>query len=277
MTEPNPIRHQPMRLRAKLPWYFAVPIGLVFVSLVMAGWFWLTSGARPEDRLISILIMPNPVDMVRAVPDIWFDYALMRNIIYTVGRVAAGFLLGSIISIPLGILMGSYGPIRHFFSPLSITAKYLPLAAVVPLAVSLMGSTDTDMKIGFVAMATVFGLLPAVITAIDEVEEIYLKTAYTLGSGQLNTIVRVLMPIAFVRIFEGLRIALAVGWSYIILVEMLYINNQGLGAMIQLAQRRAKPEITYVVIIVIALIGFGLDLLMNAAGYLLFPYRRKNR
>jgi len=325
MKEPNPHPQQPLRLRARLKWYFAIPIGLVFVGLVLSLWFWLTTADIPENRIINRLIMPNPIDLLvetpfceapsaeqsipspetnpaadsdeeqacgpckfkdnscadgpndrKAVfPVIWFDRALARNTVGTLVRVLAGFAIGTLIALPLGILMGAYGPIRHFFSPLSITAKYLPLAAVVPLAVSVFMATDSRMKIGFVAMATVFGLLPAVISAIDEVDEVYLKTAYTLGANQWITITRVLVPIAAVRIYEGLRIALAVAWSYIILVEMLYIEDGGLGAMIYGAQRRNHPEVTYIVIIVIALIGFALDGTINQIGKLLFPYRRK--
>ena len=118
-------------------------------------------------------------------------------------------------------------------------------------------------------------LLPLVVTAIESVPEIYLRTSYTLGASRLDAIRHVLIPIALPEIWHGMRLAFGVGWTYIVLAEVAVMVD-GLGFLIQNSFRRGPREHIYLVILVITLIAWAADLLWQQLGKILFPYRQES-
>src|SRR6058998_3617519 len=170
------------------------------------------------------------------------------------------------------ILMGALGSVRSTFEPLVTASGYIPIATLVPLTMSWFG-TDELQKVVFLAMAFGIFLLPMVINAIDSVPEVYLRTSYTLGANRRQAILRVLIPIALPDIWHRMRLAFGVGWTYLVLAEVV-VKNGGLGDLIDTARRRALSGRVYLVIVVITLIAWVADLGWERAGRLLFPYRR---
>jgi len=219
--------------------------------------------------------LPQPVEVAASFKSLWFDRALMKSILYSLARVGAGFGVAVLIALPLGILMASFSIIRGVFNPIAVIGGYLPIAALVPLTLSWFG-TDEGQKVAFLAIAAFVYLLPLVIQAVDDVDEIYLKTAYTLGVSQVGAIFRVLMPIAMARIYEGMRLAFGVGWTYIILAEIVDAQR-GLGYLIMSSQRRGPNEHIYLVLVVIIVLGFLIDKGLELIGRQLFPHRSVKR
>ena len=85
--------------------------------------------------------------------------------------------------------------------------------------------TGEKQKIAFLALAFVVYLLPLVVAAVDSVDDVYLKTAYTLGAGTWQTVRKVLLAISWPDIYQALRLGFGIGWSYIILAEMVDIGE----------------------------------------------------
>ena len=270
---PNPVR--PFRLRARLPWLWSALLGLIPLIVVLSIWTLLTYGEKVEDRFISSVILPSPVEVAVSFKSLWFERALMWSILYSLARVGAGFGVAVIIALPLGIAMGAFSVVRGIFNPVAVIGGYLPIAALVPLTLSWFGTNETQ-KVAFLAIAAFVYLLPLVIQAVDDVDEIYLKTAYTLGVSQLGAVFRVLMPIAMGRIYDGMRLAFGVGWTYIILAEIVDAQR-GLGYLIMIAQRRGPREHIYLVLLVIIVLGFLIDKGLELMGRQLFPHRRMKR
>jgi ABC-type nitrate/sulfonate/bicarbonate transport system permease component len=135
---------------------------------------------------------------------------------------------------------------------------------------------EEKQKIIFLALAFGIYLLPAIVVAIESVPDVYLRTAYTLGAGKLAAIFRVLVPIALPSIWNGMRLAFGVGWTYLVLTVVVSIDpdDPGLGALIAISQRRGPREHIYLIIIVITLIAFLADRIWQLAGSYLFPYKR---
>src|SRR5947207_6148654 len=75
----------------------------VFVALILAAWWFLTRGARFEDRLVNVTILPSPLEMVRAFGPLHLDQALVRNALISIERITLGFALAVIVAIPLGV------------------------------------------------------------------------------------------------------------------------------------------------------------------------------
>lgn len=248
----------------------AVALGLIPVLLMLGLWFVLTHGAA-EERVLSPVILPSPAEVVSSFPSLWWERALSRSVITSFLRVLVGFAVGAAVALPLGIFMASFEAVRASFAPLANAFGYLPIPTLVPLTLSLFGTGELQ-KVMFLAIAFVVYLLPLVVKAIDDVDSVYLRTAFTLGATTEQAVRRVLVAIAWPDIFKALRTGFGVGWGYILLAEMVAAES-GLGNIIITSQRRGPREHIYLVLVVITLVAFLTDRLWALAGRRLFPYR----
>lgn len=259
-----------LRLRAPVVRSRAILLGSIPVLLTLALWTILTSGSA-EDRILSPVILPSPVEVVQSFPSLWWERALSRSAVTSLGRVTLGFLIGAMLALPLGIAMAAFGPVRACFQPLVTVLGYLPIPTLVPLTLSFFGTGELQ-KILFLALAFFIYLLPLAVQAVDGVHTIYLQTALTLGATPAQVIARVLVPIAAPELFQALRNGFGVGWGYIMLAEMVAAES-GLGNLIITSQRRGPREHIYLVLAVITFLAFATDRLWAWAGRKLFPYR----
>ena len=270
---PHPILS--LRIREDVPVWLTWVLGVLPIFAILLLWWAVTAGAQPESRVISPTILPSPVEVVKSFPELWFDRALTRNLAISFTRVLGGFALAVAIVFPLGVLMGAFTKIKVAFNPLSVFGAYLPIPTLVPLTLSLFG-TGEGQKIAFLALAFGIYLLPLIVGAVDAVDDTYLKTAYTLGANRTQTVQKVLLAISWPDIYQAMRLGFGVGWSYILLAEMVDIGK-GLGGIIMTSQRRGPREHIYLVLLVIVLVAFLTDRAWAAAGRRLFPYRETKR
>ncbi len=250
-------------------------LGVVPIALLLLVWFAVTAGRIPEERLISPTILPSPVEVARSLPSLWFERALTRNLAVSFGRVLAGFVAALAVAFPLGILMGSFSKVKAAFNPLTVFGAYLPIPALVPLTMSLFG-TGESQKVAFLGLAFAIYLVPLFVAAVDAVDDTYLKTAYTLGATRWQAASRVLLPIAWPEVYQAMRLGFGIGWSYILLAEMVDIGK-GLGGIIITSQRRGPREHIYLVLLTIVVVAFLTDKAWVALGRRLFPYRETVR
>ena len=264
-----------LEIRGDLPLWQVWALGILPIGLLLGIWWFMTQGETVEARMLSPTILPSPLEVLRSFPNLWFERALTRNTMVSLLRVVEGFAVAVLIAFPLGLLMGSFSRIKAMFLPLSVLGAYLPIPALVPLTLSLLG-TGEKQKIGFLALAFVIYLLPLIVSAVDQVDSIYLKTAYTLGATKWQSVRKVLLGVAWPDIYQALRFGFGIGWSYILLAEMVDIGR-GVGGLIITSQRRGPREHIYLVLLVIVALAFVTDKLWATLGHYLFPYRRKGR
>ncbi len=258
-------------IRDTIPGWMWIALGVIPILVLLGIWTIMTAGAQPEQRHISPTILPSPLEVLKSIPALWFDRALMRNLAVSLGRVLGGFAIAVALMFPLGVLMGAFTRIRAAFTPLSVFGAYLPIPTLVPLTLSLFG-TGESQKLIFLALAFSVYLLPLIVAAVDGVGDTYLKTAYTLGAGRRAAVTKVLLPMAWPEIYRALRLGFGVGWSYILLAEMVDIGK-GLGGLIIVSQRRGPREHIYLILVIIVLVAFLTDKVWKTVEKRLFPYR----
>ena len=263
-------------IRGRTPPGAAILLGMIPVLCLVVLWWGLTRGV-PEERVLGPTILPSPSEVVQSVGDLLRssdqdNRTLFDHIGISLRRVVLGFLLALAIVLPVGILMGSFGSARSLFDPVVTASGYIPIATLVPLTMSWFG-LDEIQKVVFLAMAFGISFLPMVIKAVDSVPDVYLRTAYTLGATRMQVIRRVLVPVALPDIWHGMRIAFGVGWTYLVLAEVV-VKAGGLGDLIDTARRRAMAGRVYLVIVIITLIAWIADLLWKRIGNFLFRYQR---
>jgi NitT/TauT family transport system permease protein len=264
-------------IRGRVPRGAAIVLGLLPLILLVLAWTMITRGA-PEERILGPTILPSPSEVVSSLGALLTSSdsegrTLFTHIWISVRRVGLGFLLALAVVLPMGILMGAYGSVRALFAPLMTASGYIPIATLVPLTMSWFG-LDEAQKVVFLALAFGIFLAPTVMKAVDSVPDVYLRTAYTLGATRFQVIRRVLVPVAFPDIWHGMRLAFGVGWTYLVLAEVV-VKTGGLGDLIDTARRRAMSGRVYLVIVIITLIAWVADLIWKYLAEILFPYRRR--
>ncbi len=260
-------------VRGRLDYARAVGLTAVFVGGILAGWWFITRG-EPSERLVQPLILPSPIEVLKAFAPLHLEQGLVRSILTSWLRVTTGFALAAIVAVPLGVYMATFPPVAAFFRPLSLAGAYVPIVVFIPLSLTWFGTGETQ-KVGFLFIGCFVALLPLVIKDIADVPSAFLDVAVTKGASQWQLVRHVLFPVAQANIWDHLRGVYGVGWGWIIMAEVYVRPEYGLGALIGVSERRSQTASIFAVIIVIVLIAVACDQLWRLGGNLLFPYRNK--
>jgi NitT/TauT family transport system permease protein len=208
-------------------------------------------------NVVPTIILPSPTEVLKAFPVLHFEEALVRSAWGSFRRVTLGFGLAAAVSIPLGIVMGTFPVVKHFFNPLLDPLRFLPISALVPLFIVWFG-IDEMQKIVFLFVGIFVYMLPLVVEAVDNVDEVYLQTATTLGASRWQIIRHVLIPGSLPAIGEALRVMNGIGWTYVIMAEVINARY-GLGYLITTAGKRSHVDQIFALVLVILFIGVVTD------------------
>ena len=266
------VRFAPLRVRGgHLPAARALGLTAGFVLIILGVWWFVTRGSV-ENRIVQPLILPSPLEVLRAFGPLHFEQGLVRSAVISWLRVTAGFLLAMIVAVPLGVYMATFASMANFFRPLALAGAYIPIVVFIPLSMMWFGTGEAQ-RVGFLFIACFVALLPLVIKDVADVPDAFLDVAVTKGASQWQLVRHVLFPVAKANIWDHLRGVYGVGWGWIIMAEVFVRPEHGLGALIETSGRRSHTDAIFAVIIVIVLIAVACDQLWRIGGNLLFPYR----
>lgn len=220
-------------------------------------------------------ILPTPLQVVKAFPKLTNEDQLISNTLLSIWRNLQGYFWAVLISIPLGFLIGLYPLFRGLFGKQVDALRYLPLTALVGIFITWFGIGES-MKISFLAFGIIVYLLPVVIQRIFEVEDVYLKTVFTLGATNWNTIKTVYIPSVMSKLIDDIRVLTAISWTYIIIAELLN-KEGGIGALIYTAGRRGQIPDVFAILIVIIIVGFLQDRVFVYLDKRLFPHKYQKK
>ena len=232
-------------------------VGWGFVLLLMLLWEIL-------GRLDTSGLFPPLSEVLVEVVDVLLSDALLTDILPSVARALAGFVVGSASAIVLGVVLGWWRALEPWTTAPLEFLRAIPVPVLVPLAVALYGSTD-PMKIGIIALGAFWAVLLNTVDGIRRVEPGYIQSArvYTTGSD-LAILRRVALPAAAPQIATGLRIGLAISLIVMVVSEMFGASS-GLGYLILQSQRLYALTSMYAGVIILAVIGLLLTAIFSAA------------
>jgi NitT/TauT family transport system permease protein len=261
-------------LRGEIPTWQALVLGAACLALVSAIWWALTAGEIAEERRLGPAVLPSPAETFADFDSLWFEHALTRNTLVSLKRVVLGFGLAALVGVPLGVLSGCFRRIGAFFAPLMIVGRNIPVAATIPLTLSLFGIGEFQ-KIMFIFIACVAFVAIDTATAIADVSSRYVDTAYTLGAKRRQIVTKVLVPLALPAVFNSMRLLFGLAFGYIMLAEVIQTQDSGgLGSIINFGQSRGGHR-TYIllVLMLIPLVALLIDRILFWIQRQLFPYQ----
>jgi NitT/TauT family transport system permease protein len=241
-------------------------LGILFFVLFFAFWGVATLGG-----FVSPTFRADPITMVQDGYDLIANQGFLSDIGMTVWRVLGGFIMASIVAIPLGIAMGAYKPIEALLEPFVSFARYLPASAFVPLLILWSGIGETQ-KLLVIFIGAVFQLILMIAVIVSNTRRDLVEAAYTLGAKDRGVIRRVLVPSSAPDIAETLRLVLGWAWTYVIVAELIGASS-GIGYMIINSQALMATGQIIFGIIVIGVIGLISDLAFKYINRWLFAWR----
>ena len=135
------------------------------------------------------------------------------------------------------------------------------------------------MKVNFLAFGIFIFLTPIVVQRINDVKDVYLKTVYTIGATNWQTIKSVYIPSVFSKLIDDIRILTAISWTYIVVIETTNSEEGGLGALTWTARRFSRSDHVFALLILIIIIGIIQDRIFVRLDKELLPhkYQQKNQ
>jgi NitT/TauT family transport system permease protein len=221
--------------------------------------------------MVSPVLLPAPGEVVGGIPVLFTERALIASVAATLKRVFGGFLLAIAIGVPLGIIAGSFRLFDAFTRPLSVFARNVPVAVLIPLTILWFGINEMQ-KMMFIFIATVPFVFFDSVRAIGGVHDRYVETAQTLGASPRQVISKVLIALALPDIFGSMRSLFGLAFGYIMLAELVNAEH-GLGYLLMTSQRRGLTEHIFAILILIGLLAFAIDRLLFWFQKGLFPHR----
>lgn len=209
----------------------------------------------------------------------WRDYTgaptYLDQIVTSIKTVFMGFLLATIVAVPLGIFCGlsptvssAFNPIIQLFKPVSPLA-WLPIVTMI-VSATYVTSDDSWFTKSFLNSAitvTLCSLWPTLINTalgVASIDKDLMNVGKVLQLGWFTKITKLVLPSSLPLIFTGLRLSLGVGWMVLIAAEMLS-QNPGLGKFVwdefQNGSSNSLSKIM-VAVLTIGVIGFLLDRVM---------------
>jgi NitT/TauT family transport system permease protein len=172
-------------------------------------------------------------------------------------RVAKGFCLAVLIGVPLGILIGWSRLAASIVDPTIQWLRPVPITAWLPISIAIFGISD----FGAVFLITIGAFYPIVINTTQgarDVDKNWIRAALMMGASQYDILRRVVLPAALPSIFTGLRIGLGIGWTAVIVSEMVAVKS-GLGYVLWDAYYVGRMDIVIADMVSIGLVGFLSD------------------
>ncbi|MDF2619950.1 MAG: binding-protein-dependent transport system inner rane component [Xanthobacteraceae bacterium] len=245
-VQKSPVPPAPRALSPRM-----VDIGVqVAVVAALAG-LW-EFGAR-FGALNPFLLPPLSVVLGR----IWEDLiagTVLVDLGLTLYRALAGFAIGAVIGIPLGILMARSALVRWLFDPLVSIGFPMPKIAFLPIFILWFDIYDTS-KIIMVAFSCFFPIVAATYAGCSSLDKWPIWSARSFGAKERDLLWEVYLPMAMPQIITGLQVALPVGMITTIVTEML-MGGRGVGGAMIMAGRFADSVGVFAGIVQIIILGF---------------------
>jgi len=203
-------------------------------------------------------IFPTPTAVARAIVALGEKQLLWRYIADSLTRVFAGYAAALVIGIPLGFLLGWYGPLAKAFNPLILMLRPISPLAWMPLAVIWFGVSNAA-PIFLIFLASLFPIIVAAMNGVRNVPPMYLQAGRNFGLSTPQLMRRVMIPAVLPRIVVGLRLAFGIAWVVLVAAEMIAVDS-GLGYLIIDARNAGKRyDLVVAGMLMIGVIGLMLD------------------
>lgn len=244
------------RLAEDIPKPLNTALIITSIGLPLLVWWLITTFGKIDPKFL-----PSPGKVLEAFGRLWSTRELLKDTVASLWRVGVGFLFAALLSIPVGVLMGSFSSIRALLEPIFGLIRYMPAPAFIPLLILYLGIGE-EPKITLIFIGVFFFNSLMVMDTVKFVPKDLIEATYMLGGNRWEVLTQVILPHVLPGIIDACRINLAAAWQLVIVSELI-AANEGLGRRISVAGRFLRTDEIFVGLIVIGVIGLSFDLLFQ--------------
>ena len=224
---------------------------------------------------VSATFLPSPQAVLSAGLEMVRSGELLGDLAATAQRVLLGFGLAVLVSVPLGIVMGTFQAGQALFEPVIALLRYLPASAFIPLLIIWLGLGEPS-KIALLFVGTVFFNTLMTADVVRTVPRSLIDVSYTLGAYRNEVLRKVVVPHSLPGIIDAIRVNAAAAWNFVVVAELVN-STAGLGYRIVRAQRFLQTDKIFAGILLIGAIGLCIDQLFRFAHRRAFPWLKGNK
>ncbi|AJG99867.1 ABC transporter permease [Clostridium beijerinckii] len=233
--------------------------------LILTAWITAT---RLE--LFSPAILPSIPTVLDSLKSQLNSGQLIKDISVSLTRVVEGYMIAAVLGITLGVLMGISERINKFFFLTFTSIRQIPMLAWIPLIVLWFGIGESS-KIIVIVIAAYFPILLNTMNGIKRTDKnlIEVGNMYKLSKWKLFT--KIYFPSALPSIFVGLKLGLGISWMAVVGAEII-ASSSGIGYRMNDARSLMQPEVVFVGMFAIAIIGIIMDQILTRISKKITPW-----
>ena len=196
----------------------------------------------------------------------------LANLIFSAERVAKGFVGAILVAVPVGIAIGWNRVASGALDPTVQLLRPIPITAWLPFSIAVFGIQD----VGAIFLISLGAFYPIVVNTAQgarDVERNLIRASLMMGAGRWTVLRRVVLPASLPSIFTGLRIGLGVGWTAVIVAEMVAVKS-GLGYVLWDAYYVGRMDVVIADMVSIGLLGLLSDRIILMIEHRVLTWRR---
>jgi ABC-type nitrate/sulfonate/bicarbonate transport system permease component len=237
-------------------------------AALLAAWQLLSWGGVLDPRFI-----PSPIGIGEAGYALIRSGELVHHVSISLLRILAGFLIGAVPGVLIGLAMGASRWVRAAIDPLVAALFPIPKISLLPLIMLYLGIGEAS-KIALVALGVVFLVLINSMAGVLAIDPIHFDVARNYGAPRHKLWTRVVFPGALPMIFVGMRLGIGVAFIVIVAAEFVAARS-GIGYLIWTSWETLRIENMFVGIIAITILGVVTTLLLREVERAAMPWRRE--
>jgi NitT/TauT family transport system permease protein len=247
--------------------FIAKKIGSAVKALLESGtlsWALLFAAWGTVALFYDPTFFPGPVETFQGAWELVLDGTLLKFSFVSLYRVFQGWVIGSLIAVPIGMLIGRIRLVKQLVEPLVDYFRFIPAIAFLTLFIMWFGVGERS-KVLLIVYNTCFIVIVNTASGVLSIDPRRIQAARTLGTNELQIVLHVLLPECVPYIFTGVRLGLGSAFTSIIAAEML-AAKEGLGYLIFTSRLYFRIDWIMSGIIMLGLLGFFTDRLFRAFG-----------
>lgn len=250
------------RRMSKTQYFMLACLGM---AVVLLAWSLLT-----YTGLVKQFFLPTPTKVLSTIGSLLIQGSLLQDSLASIYRILLGFLLSLVVSLPLGIGLGTSKRFEALTEPLIAFIRYVPPSAFIPLAIIWFGIGEWE-KIAILFLGVAPYLILLIADIVKNTRRELVEAAFTLGAESKDIITKVIIPSSMPGIWDSFRIMIGAAWTFVIIAEIVGASS-GLGHLMIEAQRFLRTDNIFAGIVVIGLLGLTTDYSFKITYKLFFPW-----
>lgn len=235
-------------------------LGLAGLVALLAVW---QLGASWLAQSLPVASLLAPKETFVSLIELVQTQEIFPHIAASLQRIAVGIGTALIVGVPIGLLLGFSRWLERFCTPAFQLLRMISPLSWMPIVVMILGVGDLPIYF-LLAFAAVWSLIISTVAGVKSIDPQWLMLGRSMAATKKELLCKIVVPAIGSHILTGLRVSMGIAWVVLVPCEMLGVN-EGLGYFILDTRDRLAYSELMAAVVIIGLIGWGLDSLIRLA------------